>query len=291
MSTYNGERFLNEQLASISSQDYKDFFLFVRDDGSIDQTTKILNDWQKRIKLQWYQGENLGPSQSFFDLLVNSPEADFYAFCDQDDVWSKDKIGIAVKSLEKCRGFAMYFSRPQLADSYLNPIESPDFNVIPSIEESIVKSVVTGCTLVINKKLRDEIVKYIPTQVLMHDSWIYKVCMCLGGTAIYDSNYHILYRQHDNNVMGLKNNYKNIIFRRIRNSVLHSKCIRSGEVTQILNNYTEVIPSKYYKLIKDIVFYRQSFISKYRLLTSFSVPGATVNETILLKSLILFNKF
>ena len=87
LSSYNGEKYIEEQLNSIFNQTYDNISILVRDDNSKDGTVKILEKYAAQGKLKWYSGENLGCAKSFWDLLCNFGESDYYAFCDQYDVW------------------------------------------------------------------------------------------------------------------------------------------------------------------------------------------------------------
>ena len=94
MSTYNGHKYLDEQMESLVNQTLKDnMTVYVRDDGSNDDTIEIIEKWSKKLDVVLYKGENIGPAKSFWDLFMNlGIQADYYAFCDQDDVWEKDKL-------------------------------------------------------------------------------------------------------------------------------------------------------------------------------------------------------
>ena len=100
MSTYNGEKYLKAQIESLLSQTIK-VEILVRDDGSTDSTQQILDDYAQRGMLKWYSGKNLGSGKSFFDLACKAPDADFYAFADQDDIWENKKVELAVQQLMK----------------------------------------------------------------------------------------------------------------------------------------------------------------------------------------------
>ncbi len=92
MSTYNGERFLEEQIESLLSQSWKNLEILIRDDGSTDGTMEILERYCMRYSnIQVFAGENVGVAKSFFELLEES-DGDFVAFCDQDDVWLEHKV-------------------------------------------------------------------------------------------------------------------------------------------------------------------------------------------------------
>lgn len=107
MSTYNGAKYIREQMDSLLEQDCEakgtaSFCIIVRDDGSSDGTQDILEEYAGRYpeKISWYQGENHGVIRSFFELLQKSGASDYYAFCDQDDYWMPDKMSHAVETLQ-----------------------------------------------------------------------------------------------------------------------------------------------------------------------------------------------
>ena len=102
MSTYNGEKYLHEQINSILGQQGVEIHLLIRDDGSSDGTVEICKEYAKKYnQITFYQGENLGVGKSFLDLLKHAPDADYYSFADQDDVWLEDKIIRAVTMIKK----------------------------------------------------------------------------------------------------------------------------------------------------------------------------------------------
>lgn len=100
MSTYNGEKYLKEQIDSILSQEGVDVRLYIRDDGSSDRTTDILASYQEHKNVKIEKGNNLGFAKSFLTALDECDEADYYAFSDQDDVWEKDKLSTAIFNRE-----------------------------------------------------------------------------------------------------------------------------------------------------------------------------------------------
>ncbi len=203
MSTYNGEKYLEEQLDSIIKQKDVKVDILVRDDGSTDSTHKILNDWQAKGKLKWYTGENLKPARSFLKLLQDAEESEYYAFSDQDDYWISDKLSTSLKMLSQYKNVpAMYFSQTQLADKHLKQLDSVIINPYLTFGEALVSQFVGGCTMVMNKKLRDIVVRYRPDYLTMHDVWIYNVALGIGAKVIFDPVPHMLYRQHGNNVVG-----------------------------------------------------------------------------------------
>lgn len=214
MSTYNGEKYIKEQVDSILAQDCWEHLdvkpcLLVRDDGSSDATQKILEKYAKQFPEQvcWYQGENIGVIDSFFDLVLHSDEsANYYALADQDDYWKPEKLRRGIEAIDKMHNKAapqLYCCRPQLVDEALQPLVSeikrPPMR--PSFRNALVENIVTGCTIVMNRVLRDMVKENPPRFTVMHDWWFYLVSSCYGE-VYYDETSYICYRQHGGNAVG-----------------------------------------------------------------------------------------
>ena len=134
LSTFNGQRFLQDQIESILNQDYTEVDLLIRDDGSTDETPHILERYKILKNVQISQGHNVGVVKSFFKLLdASSLDAEYIAFCDQDDVWGKDKVSRAIGILKKHGDNTpvMYCSRVTLADENLKIL---GYSQIPKLE-------------------------------------------------------------------------------------------------------------------------------------------------------------
>ena len=139
LSTYNGERFLEEQLESIVAQKGVTPIIIVRDDGSTDNTCKILDKWQKKNALRWYNGPNMGPARSFLNLLRDSDDEDYYAFSDQDDYWLPEKLDVAISKLAPYKDEpALYFCQTQLVDKNLKEIDSVVIDPLLTMGEALV---------------------------------------------------------------------------------------------------------------------------------------------------------
>lgn len=203
MSTYNGERYIRQQIDSILGQQGVGVTLLVRDDGSSDGTLNILNEYSNAGKLIYYSGENIGPARSFLHLLQHAPQSDYYAFADQDDVWMPDKLvaGVGTISMHAEKP-SLYFCQTQLTDQDLNPLPSVIINPRLTFGEMLIYKFIGGCTMIMNRKLRHLIGLYIPTYMPMHDLWIYSIAIGVGGHIYFDPQPHILYRQHQNNSVG-----------------------------------------------------------------------------------------
>ncbi|MEE0463519.1 glycosyltransferase family 2 protein [Blautia hydrogenotrophica] len=207
VSSFNGEKYIKEQIDSILSQKHCKISLIVRDDGSSDDTIAILHQYEKKGQLKLVQGENLKPAKSFLEALKHSGETDYYAFSDQDDIWLDDKLNVAISALEK-----MDKKTPNLYCSNLTTINN-DYEVINDklLPEKIVSDYrellirsphIFGCTCVFNSILRNFIVKReLPQRLIMHDLWVALIAASLGN-IYYDPSSHIKYRQHGDNHTG-----------------------------------------------------------------------------------------
>ncbi|MED0676155.1 glycosyltransferase family 2 protein [Aneurinibacillus thermoaerophilus] len=208
LSTYNGEKYLEEQLDSVLAQSYQNLSILVRDDGSMDSTKAILERYKKKYEnIKVLLGKNKGVIASFFELLRQaSEEVDYFAFCDQDDYWQADKLETALRRLKNIDESipALYCGRVELVNERLEHIGMyPLRKRGPSFENAIVQNIATGCTIVMNKAARRLILSRLPQpeNVVMHDWWFYLVVSAFG-IVIYDPESKMLYRQHGANTVG-----------------------------------------------------------------------------------------
>lgn len=257
ISTYNGEKYLEEQIDSIVKQEGVNVKIFVRDDGSTDGTQKLLNQFQKKGILYWYTGHNLRSAKSFLNLVSCAPMSDYYAFCDQDDVWNPDKLYRAISKLECLKDDSepkLYCSNYQLVDATLENL--PDNGHISTVtfNAALVSSCCTGCTVVFDRKLLEILKIDSPKVVVMHDDWVHKVCLAVGGTVIYDDYKSLKYRQHGSNVDGGVHNVSSK-FRNIYNRIRSKDRVRSQQIREILRIYKSMMPRNHVILADKIATY------------------------------------
>jgi len=208
MSTYNGEKYLEEQLKSLFSQTYSNIKIYVRDDGSSDKTKEILCKYKEKITIV-ESTKNLGVVQSFMQLLKYVENADYYAFCDQDDIWLPNKIERAVEKLEENNNQipTMYFSDYDYCDENMNYISRSAINKNgPSFQNALVECISLGMNMVINHNLRDILVKNKIEKAMYHDWIIYLISSAIGN-IIYDREVSVKYRRHGNNVSTANQNF------------------------------------------------------------------------------------
>ena len=202
MSTYNAEKYLKEQIESLLAQTYGNIEIYIRDDGSKDNTIKIIKNYKEKYNnIVLKEGKNIGFINSFFELLNLCNDADYYAYCDQDDVWMNDKIERAVKFLGKTdeNKPALYFSNSDYYDSDMNFLATAEKNKIYNFRNSLVECVTQGMTMVINNKTRQTIIENRPETCLFHDWWTYMICSGFGQ-IVYDDKSLVKYRRHNKSV-------------------------------------------------------------------------------------------
>lgn len=229
LATYNGEDFLRSQLDSLLAQDYTDFVIVARDDGSHDATLAILQSYAgahpEKFQLLDGVGENLGASASFSILIeyVLAHKCDlgleqaYMMCCDQDDVWHRDKIGKSVQAMLALEAEHPY--RACLVHSDLRVIDAQGQELAPSFfayqgirphkhsfARLLVSNSVTGCTAMINEKLA-HLATPIPAQAIMHDWWLALVASSVGHVQPIDESL-MDYRQHQNNALGAQQIYR-----------------------------------------------------------------------------------
>lgn len=212
LATYNGEKYLDEQIASIISQTYHDWRIIARDDGSSDGTPEILERFKQTLgdkMIILRDGDkNLGCIKNFSRLLSFS-DAEYTMFCDQDDVWLPEKTEITLekmKSLEAGDVPVLVHTDLRVVDSQKNTLAESfvklhGLNAEPENRAGLMyKNSVTGCTVMINSALR-ELAGDFPGECTMHDHYLAQTALALGKLGFLDSA-TMLYRQHGGNVCG-----------------------------------------------------------------------------------------
>lgn len=292
MSTYNGEKYIREQLDSILNQTYPMVKILVRDDGSSDGTIEILEEYAvKYDNVQYYSGKNLGVIQSFLCLLKDSDErAEYYAFSDQDDVWLPEKIAKAVELIKNCKETKqpiLYCSDTYVTDELLNVIKTDEKKAKPSFGNALVQNICTGCTAVMNHALRDIVNQTNPINIVMHDWWFYLVA-AMQGKVLYDHNPYMYYRQHGNNEWGAKTSKKEIFKYRLKQ--LKKKRGYIYRQNEELLNAFEDISAQQQKMISMVQNSENGIVGKIRLIFSKAIYRTTRENDLVYRLAVLFGK-
>jgi len=211
--TYNGARFLAEQLDSLQAQAHQNWVVIASDDASTDQTLEILQQYQAKWpsgKLTIRSGPQKGFCQNFLSLACDpNIRADYYAFCDQDDVWLPSKLSAALENTcnyEEVNQPYVYCGRTIYINKNLKYVGwSPLFCFPRTFRNALIQSIAGGNTMVFNAKAK-ELLEYVGVIAHpSHDWWLYQLTTGVGGVVFYDSEPQVLYRQHKHALVG-KNN-------------------------------------------------------------------------------------
>lgn len=279
LSTYNGEEYLKEQLDSLFIQTYKNIEIIVRDDGSSDKTLEMLKFYD--IKLLSSNG-NIGIKKSFETLLryaCENSDAEYFMFCDQDDVWNQDKIE---KTLEKMKELENLYGNNipllvhtdlEVVDENLKTISSSMWksqHINPksnSLNKLLIQNIITGCTTMIN---RTTVLKSLPISLnaIMHDWWIGLFVASFGKIGFLEEA-TIKYRQHGKNDTGSKKFNLKYILRNFNSKDTDKYIVQSKS---FLESYKEELDEKSRIMLEDFssikekpYLQRVSIILKYKL--------------------------
>ena len=215
LATYNGEKFLREQLNSIINQEYKFWELLIHDDGSDDNTISIINEYQnsypKKVRLLIDKKILSSASKNFFHLIENrSRKANLYCLCDQDDIWHKRKLKLIIEKYNSIEGKepVLIHSDLSLIDSSEKLLEKSHNKLINYQKNFITKNTalyynpIPGCAMTINSALADKI--FYCKYMVMHDWWILLSAIYQNSTLLYIKLPLVKYRQHSENMFGYR---------------------------------------------------------------------------------------
>lgn len=298
MSSYNGEKYIREQLDSLLAQKNVEVYVTIRDDGSKDQTRAIIEEYIRQYRnVSLWEASNIGAEKSFSELcsyvLQNGEVADYYAFCDQDDVWFDNKLDQAVKKLDLFDKKLpnLYFSNLKCVDEKLTPLgmffNRGEVNI--SKEYSFLQSYCYGCTCVFNRKALEYYC--LKKGDFLHDYWIEIVCMYLGN-VVYDNESYILYRQHSNNLSGGKRNRLQIIKTRV-NKLFNNRFRNDFQkmAIEMLSLFEHLLSKDDIEILTCFANYSHSFKAKAKLLLYKRYQAKDLLKNMSIKYRILINKW
>lgn len=297
MSTYNGEKYLSEQLDSIAAQIDVETHILVRDDGSNDATISLLEAFKERhiIPIDIITGENIGWRKSFFSLLQTASlkytDFRYYAFADQDDVWLPEKLIRAITQIKDLpEGPALYCSNQiYFKDGIQYGLIRPK-HIVNSPKSALIRNRATGCTEVFNKSLLDLAAKDFSIDSMPHDYWCYILANLCGNVTIDDEAF-ILYRQHSGNQIGSKTGVINVWKRRLKSiHNLIGNHDREKLASELLRVHSDSISSEGYEAATKIMNYRNSIKSRLDMLCDNQYTFNKVSNDMWLKIRIILGR-
>lgn len=213
LATYNGEKYIKEQVESILNQTYENIQIIISDDCSTDNTRQVLKEYENNEKIKiFYQEKNLGYVKNF-EFLLKQVKSNLYMLSDQDDVWKKEKVEKSVEKIESEK-LDLVFGDLEVVDENLNTLYK-SYNRYMHLIHKIKKyqkdyrlqylyNCMTGCTIISRKNWIDKVLPF-PTnsKYMIHDYWLGLV-IALNGKVGYIEEPYILYRQHGKNQVGSK---------------------------------------------------------------------------------------
>ena len=281
MSTYNGEKYLRQQIDSILSQEDVAIQLYIRDDGSKDGTKAIISEYTELYPNVTFINEsrqdNKGVRDSFYEVLefaYNRCTVErYFAFADQDDVWKSKKMAAAIQKLCSMNGKNgnLYYSNKTFVDKNLQLIKEENITCYNDLMDLFWPSQASGCTMVFDHKLASFAIKYKPKSNCLHDSWIYRLSKCIGANIVFDENSYILYRQHESNVCGIATTvlcHDNMYI--LRNFIKRLISKRKHKIQNIIDDLYQQAGNDFQEdavaLAGLVSIYNKSIVSKYKLI-------------------------
>ncbi len=294
LATYNGEKYLREQIDSIFAQEGVEIEIAASDDCSTDGTQGILKEYSENHQnFSFYiNKENKRFTYNFLDLFfsVKDRDFDYVAFADQDDFWLPNKLISGIQKIEELgetKHGCLYSSNLIVTNEKLEKIGmQEDETVLTKTNKKtyLFENIATGCTMVMDRKFYDYSSRYYPNNVNLHDYWLFMIAI-YSANYIYDFNGYILYRQHDNNQIGTnkkKWTKKNI------SKVLHSKNGQDHTVDELLKGFEDEIYSENLQDLYMMRDYKKKFKYKWKLM--FNRKYRKRNRNLILKLKFILNK-
>ena len=263
LATYNGGRFLKEQLDSLINQTYNNISIYIRDDGSTDNTIDIINEYisnnssSKEIILLNDNAGNLRCPGSFYKILNDCDSADYYAFCDQDDIWYEDKIKWAVEKLEQRKKQNKDDSIPIVYYSgYEYYTDGGEFirhssrqNENPTVNDVIYYTPASGFVLVFNEAARQQFIVNVDPGKELHDRWLLRCAITMGQT-IYDPRYTATHIRHAEAVTADNSSNKNLIVGFVKKEIMGQEMIEAKKnLIHFCNVFQDRLNSKDRKIL------------------------------------------
>ncbi|WP_022760411.1 glycosyltransferase [Butyrivibrio sp. AD3002] len=249
MCTYNGEKYIRQQLDSIMAQTYRDFRLYIRDDGSTDSTMLIVDEYVKRFpeKVKVVSGaSHLGYPDCFWDVLQKCESADYYAFSDQDDVWDEHKLEYAAEKMGDEARPVLYIHDYDNCDGELGLISRHCLGDVAVLDEMSILfyTYASGFCMVINNALRDLLLRQnLVGKAMYHD----ELCIWTAffhGKILYDDRNLTKYRRHEATYTEYGNGVGTLVSNWLRREIFGDEFLLKCRRIRIFLSLKEIRPSE-----------------------------------------------
>lgn len=261
ISTYNGERYIEEQLDSIFAQTFDDFHVYIRDDGSSDGTCQVIDEYIERRgvydMISFEKGNNIGFCASFMKLLKSTPEGECWAFCDQDDVWMPEKLEYAYRWMMDNNNTKplLYHSGFEVANEDLSVRKAyPRSEFDYKLYNSITCNIFFGFSVVINGTLRNMLLQASPENIKYHD-WFAAMITAAFGKYHLSTKIEAIHRQYEKNASPL------YFFKKIPHGfkLIAGERFYNMQAREFLRLYGDYLPAKDRRILEWFTADKYSF--------------------------------
>lgn len=284
LATFNGERYLSEQLESLDRQVDVNVRVWVNDDGSVDETLKVLHKWQVQGLIKGIsKTQGIGSTRAFLTLLSEHSDAEYVAFCDQDDIWEPRKLATQVLKIDNEKAMLIISQRLHVDSNGEAIGKSKRLQRPPSFENAMMENIAFGNTIMLNNKAI-KLVNSIPEpQVEHYDSWIY-LLISIFGKIVEVPQPLTYYRLHSKNSVGLRN----ISAQSVRVSV-NNFVNQNIYLVENVSNENEYKKFQRLELFKSLEL-ETNLILRYRIIQKIGFKRQRFVDGIILKLVLLFAK-
>ena len=299
MCTYNGSEYIREQIDSILSQNSVDITLVIRDDGSKDNTRKIIQEYTKDDRVIFVKElsdnhNELGVGNGFIKLIDYAvrrfEDIEYFGFADQDDVWLPDKIIRGISAINSnSEKKVLYFTKKKVVDEKLDYLRDDYVNYHDDFSDYLSQNDAYGCTMLFNRAFAEFILKSpILQRPYLHDVYLCKVALSTDTVVVYDNYESMLYRQHASNVEGARNvsvlNKKNLskLFKRRRHFLYRI-------TDDIYNSYKYNLKDEYKQYLSYLLKYKNPVYMIKLLVIYYKSKNRSIKEKIRMTAMFIFH--
>ncbi len=296
LSTYNGEKYLEQQLESyIALDNFQDVGVIIRDDGSHDGTCEILRRYSEKHGFTVIYGDNIGLNKSLHELIKHRDrEYEYFAFSDQDDFWLPEKLSRAVNMLDGARDGAptLYAALSYITDDNL---EKKGVTLNPTKEisfyNSMVQNVCIGHTQVFDNAMAELLEMHFSESMYLMDYWAYMTASCFGK-IVFDSVPTTLYRQHSSNAVGYDSSKIKTAFRRVKRALTTRDAeAKIRHLEAFKSEFAENLDAQYLEAADDFLNSRKNFFTRLSYIFRTPARRQSLFENIVFRMMYLFGKY